>query len=82
MSGINDPYADKLIERIIYSTDRKDLLVAARVLDRILWNDFDMLPNWYINKHRVAYFNKFTKPEILPKYYEAINYVLQTWSIK
>jgi len=48
----------------------------------LLWNEFYMLPNWYISTHRIAYFNKFKQPRNLPKYYEATNYVLKTWSIK
>ena len=36
------------------------MIIASKLLDRILWNDFYLLPNWYINKHRIAYFDKFT----------------------
>jgi microcin C transport system substrate-binding protein len=58
------------------------MITAAKLLDRLLWNEFYMLPNWYISTHRIAYFNKFKQPRNLPKYYEATNYVLKTWSIK
>ena len=82
LAGISDPYVDKLIEKIIYSNNREQMIVASKLLDRILWNDFYLLPNWYINKHRIAYFDKFTKPEILPKYYEPLDYILKTWASK
>tara|TARA_B100001094_G_scaffold36645_1_gene30804 strand:- start:623 stop:2413 length:1791 start_codon:yes stop_codon:yes gene_type:complete len=82
VGGISDQYVDILLEEIIYSSEREDMITAAKLLDRLLWNEFYMLPNWYISTHRIAYFNKFKQPRNLPKYYEATNYVLKTWSIK
>ena len=80
--GIQDPDVDKLIEKIIYTKNRRDMIVAAKLMDRLLWNQFYMVPNWYINTHRVAYYNKFNMPKEPPLYYQATNYVLQTWSSK
>ena len=82
VGGINDKDVDKLIDEIIYSKKRDDLIVASHLLDRILWNDFYMLPNWYISEHRIAYFDKFNYPKKLPKYFQATNYILKTWAIK
>ena len=82
VGGINDKDVDKLIDEIIYSKKRENLITASHLLDRILWNDFYMLPNWYISEHRIAYFDKFTYPEKLPKYFQATNYVLKTWAAK
>ena len=82
VGGINDKDVDKLIDEIIYSKKRDDLITASHLLDRILWNDFYMLPNWYISEHRIAYFDKFNYPEKLPKYFQATNYILKTWAIK
>ena len=82
VGGISDPHIDILLETIIYSSDRKDMIIAANLLDRLLWNEFYMLPNWYINTHRIAFFDKFEQPANLPKYYEATNYILKTWSVK
>ena len=59
VGGISDHHVDILIEEIIYSSDREDMIVASKLLDRLLWNEFYMLPNWYINTHRIAYFDKF-----------------------
>ena len=82
LAGIDDPDVDKLLMRIIYSNDRKEMVDAAHLLDRLLWNEYYLLPNWYINKHRIAYFDKFKKPTQLPKYYEATSYILKTWWFK
>ena len=80
--AIIDKDVDKLIQRIIYSRNREKMIVAAKLLDRILWNQYYMVPNWYINTHRVAYYNKFEMPKTLPLYYQPTNFVLQTWSSK
>ena len=66
----------------MYSASREDMIKSAHMLDRLLWNEFYMLPNWFINEHRIAYFVKFKMPNNLPKYYEATDYILKTWSIK
>ena len=82
IGGINDNDIDKILDYIIYTENRKDMIIAAHLLDRILWNEYYLLPNWYINKHRIAYFDKFDKPSKLPLYYEATNYILKTWWVK
>ena len=39
LSGIKDPVVDALVERVIFATDRDDLLAATHALDRVLlWN--------------------------------------------
>ena len=82
IGGINDNDIDKILNRMIYTENRKDMIISAHLLDRILWNEYYLLPNWYINKHRIAYFDKFNQPSILPLYYEATNYILKTWWVK
>jgi len=80
--GINDNDVDKLLNEIIYSDNRKDMIVSSHLLDRLLWNQYYMVPNWFINSHRIAYYNKFSQPKKLPLYFQATNYVLQTWATK
>ena len=80
--GIQDQDIDKLIKKIIYTKNRHEMIIAAKLMDRLLWNQFYMVPNWYINTHRVAFYNKFNRPKEPPLYYQATNYVLQTWSLK
>ena len=80
--GIKDNDVDKLIEEIIYTKNRNNMITAAKLMDRLLWNQYYMVPNWYINTHRVAFYDRFYTPRKLPLYYQATNYVLQTWSAK
>ena len=66
--GIKDPAIDKLIDHIIFAKSRAGLIAASRALDRVLlWNYF-VIPNWHINKYRIAYWNRFGHPPAPPKY--------------
>jgi microcin C transport system substrate-binding protein len=68
MIGIKDPVVDALIEKIIAASDREALIAACRALDRVLlWNHY-VVPQWHIRHFRVAYWNRFARPEIRPKY--------------
>ena len=66
--GIKDPVIDQLVERVIYSTNRADLITATRALDRVLlWNHF-VVPMWHISYDRTARWDRFGRPEKLPDY--------------
>lgn len=58
-AGIHDPIVDALIDRLLSAHSRDEQVAAARALDRVmLWQHY-MIPNWYIDYHRVAYRNRF-----------------------
>ncbi len=66
--GIKDAAIDKLIERVIFTKDRDDLVAATRALDRVLlWNHF-VVPQWNYPKQRTARWDRFSRPSELPKY--------------
>jgi microcin C transport system substrate-binding protein len=68
LAGIKNPVVDALIDKIIYAPDRKGLITACRALDRVLlWGHF-AIPQWHLQTYRIAYWNKFGRPEIKPKY--------------
>ncbi|MBR0825427.1 ABC transporter substrate-binding protein [Bradyrhizobium manausense] len=68
ISGIKNPAVDKLIERLIYATDRDDLVAATKALDRVLlWNHY-VVPQWTYSKVRTARWDRFGRPAELPKY--------------
>ena len=67
-AGIKNPVVDEIIERLISAPDREQLVYAARALDRVLlWGHY-VIPQWHIAKYRVAYWNKFARPKIIPRY--------------
>jgi len=66
--GIKDPVVDALIDLVISAPDRKSLIARTRALDRVLlWGHY-VIPHWHIRAFRVAYWNKFSRPRISPKY--------------
>lgn len=67
--GVSDPAVDSLVRQIAaHQGDEKALLPLGRALDRVLtWNRF-MLPMWYSNHDRYAYWDKFSTPAIRPAY--------------
>ena len=82
LPGIADPVVDDLITKILNAYDRQQLVAAAHALDRVLLHGEYLVPNWYIDKHRIAYRDKFNMPEVLPLYYEPVSWLLKTWSAK
>jgi microcin C transport system substrate-binding protein len=82
LPGIADPVVDALIEKIINAEDREALVVAAHALDRVLLHGEYLVPNWYIDAHRIAYRDKFNMPQTLPLYFEPVSWLLKTWWAK
>jgi len=68
LAGIQDPVIDALVEEVIAAPDRETLVAATRALDRaLLWGHY-VIPQWHIAAYRIAYWDKFGRPEISPKY--------------
>ncbi len=80
--GVNDPVVDALVEKVIASGSRDELIIASRALDRVLLHGNYLVPNWYINTHRIAYWDKFKRPENLPLYYNAEEWMISSWWFK
>ncbi|MBI5557010.1 MAG: ABC transporter substrate-binding protein [Deltaproteobacteria bacterium] len=76
--GIKNPVVDKLVDRIIYATTQEELTAACKALDRVLWHNYYVVPNWYLATYRLAFRDKFARPETLPLYYAPFQ-LLMTW---
>ncbi len=79
LMGISDPVVDALVDKLVYAADREELVTAAHALDRVLLHGYYLVPHWYIGSHRIAYWNRFGKPDTLPLYYDAEDWMLRTW---
>ena len=73
--GLQDPAVDALVEQVIAAPDRASLVTRVHALDRALQWGFYVVPNWYIAYDRVAYWDKFGRPDVLP----AQGVQLDTW---
>ena len=74
-AGVSNLTVDFLIEKIIAAKDRESLKNATKALDRVLLNEYYVIPHWHIQNFRISYWDKFGKPKINPKY----DLGLDTW---
>jgi len=73
--GLQDPAIDSLVEGLINAPSRDSLITHARALDRVLLAGHYVIPNYYIDTWRTAYWQHLAQPEIAPLY----DYGLMTW---
>jgi microcin C transport system substrate-binding protein len=66
--GIKNAAVDAMIDQVIFSKSRPDLVAATKALDRVLlWNNY-VVPQWTYDKDRTARWDRFGHPDPLPKY--------------
>jgi microcin C transport system substrate-binding protein len=66
--GIKNPAVDALINQVIFAKSRADLVAATRALDRVLlWNHY-VVPQWTYPYVRSARWDRFGRPDPMPKY--------------
>jgi microcin C transport system substrate-binding protein len=76
VSGVASPAIDALIEQVVSADTRKQLDIAGRALDRVLRAEDFWVPNWHKGSYWIAYWNRFGRPAIKPKYDRGI---VDTW---
>jgi microcin C transport system substrate-binding protein len=76
LAGISDPAVDALADRVLKAESRAELVTATRALDRVLRAGHYWVPHWYKASHHLAFWNKFTWPEVKPRYERG---ALSTW---
>jgi microcin C transport system substrate-binding protein len=64
--GIKNPVIDDLIDLLVAAPDRESLVNATKALDRVLLHNHYVIPQYFGPTYRVAYWNKFSRPEISP----------------
>ena len=67
-AGIADKGVDALIDKIIYADDRDTLIAATKALDRVLLAHHYVTPTYSLRKSRIARWDRFSHPEVLPEY--------------
>jgi microcin C transport system substrate-binding protein len=78
--GIKDPAVDAILDLVVDSNTRPELVARLRALDRVLRHGHYVIPQWYAATNRVAYRSgKFEQPKVMPQYYSAEDWVVSTW---
>ncbi len=77
--GIQNPAIDTLVDQLIASQTREDLVASTHALDRVLQWNYYAIPNWFYNKWRLARWSRLEHPAKLSGMTPA---VLDTWWVK
>ncbi len=64
--GLKNPAVDAIVEKLISAKGKDELVAATRALDRVLLWHHLVVPHWYAPHERVAYWDMFSEPAILP----------------
>jgi microcin C transport system substrate-binding protein len=78
LMGVCSPAVDALVGKVVNAPDRDALVAATRALDRVLLWSWYMVPNWHLDYFRVAYWNKFARPDRPIR----AGYVLDDWWVE
>ncbi len=66
--GIKNAAVDAMIDEVIFAKSRADLVAATKALDRVLLWNFYVVPQWSYGKLRTARWDRFGRPDSMPKY--------------
>ena len=67
-AGIADKGVDALIDKIIFADDRDTIIAATRALDRVLLAHHYVTPTYTLRKSRIARWDRFSHPDVLPEF--------------
>ncbi|SLN25194.1 extracellular solute-binding protein [Oceanibacterium hippocampi] len=75
-AGLKSEAVDALIDAAVKADSYEELRAACRALDRVIMWNHTIIGNWYKATHSVAYWDRFGRPEVKPKYDRG---VFSTW---
>jgi microcin C transport system substrate-binding protein len=76
LAGIASPVVDAMVDKVLEANTREELVTATHALDRVLRSGHYWIPHWYKASHTLAYWNKFSRPSVKPKYARGLP---ETW---
>ena len=68
LAGLKSPVVDDLVTRIAKAQTLEELAPAAKALDRVLLQEFITIPHWHGKGWRMAWWDKFGRPDVAPPY--------------
>ncbi len=80
LAGIADPAIDALVEQILAANSRDALTTACRAFDRVFRAGHYWVSQWYRTNHPVAYWDVFSHPTKLPRYFGSVGAIELWWS--
>lgn len=67
LAGVSNPVVDELVEFLIGAPNREELVHRTHALDRVLLHGHYVIPNWYLDSDRIAYWSFLKRPDTVPK---------------
>jgi microcin C transport system substrate-binding protein len=62
LMGVCSPVIDDLVRQVVSASDHEHLLIATHALDRVLLAGWYVVPHWYLQSVRAAYWDRFGRP--------------------
>ncbi len=64
LMGVCNPVVEALLPKVIHAANHAELLAATHALDRVLLAGWYMVPQWYLQSVRVAYWDRFGRVDM------------------
>jgi microcin C transport system substrate-binding protein len=77
--GVRSPAVDSLVRAAVAATTLDDLEAATRALDRVLTNEYYLVPQYYMPNNRIGYKKTLSYPKTVPASYQAEDWVIDYW---
>jgi microcin C transport system substrate-binding protein len=78
-SGIRSKAVDAFVRAAISATNLDDLETATRALDRVLINEYYVVPQYYERDVRIAYKTTIGHPRVVPDTYQSEDWIIDYW---
>jgi microcin C transport system substrate-binding protein len=77
--GVKSTVIDDLIKRLMNANSQPEAEAIGKALDRVLMHGWYIQPWRYLSDHYVVYHSRLRRPETLPIYYNANEWMIATW---
>jgi microcin C transport system substrate-binding protein len=77
--GVRSPVVDSLVRAALAATTLDDLEAATRALDRVLVNEYYLVPQYYMPNARIGYKATLGYPKTVPMSYQYEDWVINYW---
>ncbi|MFD1561840.1 extracellular solute-binding protein [Paraburkholderia silviterrae] len=77
--GVRSKAVDALVAAVQAANTLDDLEAATRALDRVLMNEYYLVPEYYAPNARIAYKTTFAYPKTIPVTYGAEDWTIDYW---
>jgi microcin C transport system substrate-binding protein len=68
LMGLRDPAVDRLVTAVIDAKSLEEMTTAVHALDRVLRSIGFWVPQWFKDRHTVAYYDMYRYPDPLPPF--------------